>query len=153
WLDALKLPGVRPKIWIPSLYLGGLTLILAASAMALRDGPPWRVWLTVIVFTSFLGSVGQYSSPIWVTRVLDVSLKWPAFHDFMRDLGPLDDVDTTPIRRDGYLRDGDGSIYWWMTTVLPGFRQFRFPSKLLTFTSLALAALAGIGWDRVVAGR
>ena len=31
--------------------------------------------------------------------------------------------------------------------VLPGFRQFRFPAKLFTFTALGLAALAGIGWD------
>ncbi len=34
-----------------------------------------------------------------------------------------------------------------MTTVLPGFRQFRFPAKLFTFTALGLAALAGLGWD------
>ena len=34
-----------------------------------------------------------------------------------------------------------------MTTLLPGFRQFRFPAKLFTFTALGLAALAGMGWD------
>ncbi len=58
-----------------------------------------------------------------------------------------------PIRRDGCLRDGDGSIYWWLATFLPGFRQFRYPAKLFTFTSLALAALTGVGWDRLCAGR
>ena len=36
-----------------------------------------------------------------------------------------------------------------MTTLLPGFRQFRYPAKLFTFSSLALAALAGLGWDRL----
>ncbi len=61
----------------------------------------------------------------------------------------VDAPDDSLIRRDGFLRDGDGSIYWWMATFLPGFRQFRFPGKLFTFTSLALAALAGMGWDLV----
>ena len=50
------------------------------------------------------------------------------------------------------MRDGDGSIYWLVSTFLPGFRQFRFPAKLFTFTSLALAALAGLGWDGLRAG-
>ncbi len=65
----------------------------------------------------------------------------------LADIGRLDKLTDTPIRGDGYLRDGDGSIYWWLTTVLPGFRQFRFPAKLFTFTTFGLAALGGIGWD------
>ena len=40
-----------------------------------------------------------------------------------------------------------------MTTVLPGFRQFRYPAKLFTLTALAASALAGLGWDRLIAGR
>ena len=36
--------------------------------------------------------------------------------------------------RTAYLRDGDGGIYWLLATLLPGFRQFRFPAKLFTFT-------------------
>ena len=40
-------------------------------------------------------------------------------------------------------------MYWLMTNVLPGFRQFRFPAKLFTFTSLGVAVLAGLGWDRL----
>ena len=69
------------------------------------------------------------------------------------DLGPTDPADTTPIRMDGYLRDGDGGLYWWLATVLPGFRQFRFPAKLFTFTALGMAILAGLGWDRLAEGR
>jgi hypothetical protein len=153
WLDCIALPGVRPKIWIPSLYLGGLSLVLAASALAFRKGPPWRVWLSVIVLASALGSLGAYTSPIWWTRALAESVPWPPIQQLMRGLGPLDPADATPVRLDGYLRDGDGGIYWWMTTLLPGFRQFRFPSKLLTFTTLGLAALAGLGWDQLASGR
>jgi hypothetical protein len=36
---------------------------------------------------------------------------------------------------------------------LPGFRSFRYPPKLLVLWSLAVAALAGLGWDRLAAGR
>ena len=72
---------------------------------------------------------------------------------WLPEIGPLDPVASTPIRADGYLRDGDGGIYWWLTAVLPGFRQFRFPAKLFTFTALAISALAGLAWDRAAAGR
>jgi hypothetical protein len=77
----------------------------------------------------------------------------PALRDVLGDIGPLDPADVTPIRLDRYLRDGDGSIYWGLATILPGFRQFRFPAKLFTFTSLGFAALAGLGWDRLRRGR
>ncbi len=39
-----------------------------------------------------------------------------------------------------------------MATVLPGFRQFRYPAKLFTFTALGLAVLAGVGWDSLRSG-
>ncbi len=47
---------------------------------------------------------------------------------------------------------GNDSFYGLLTTVLPLFRLFRLPFKLLVFTSLALSALAGIGWDRMITG-
>src|SRR5439155_23256551 len=70
WMDTIRLPGTRPKIWVPSLYLGGLTLLLASSAVAIRRPMPWRVWLSVIVVVSLLGSLGQYTSPIGMARLL-----------------------------------------------------------------------------------
>ncbi len=153
WGDPLAVPGYRAKVWVPSLYLGGLTLILALSAIGFRNGSPWQTWLSVIVVLSALGSLGEFTSPIGISRHLAQIDGAASFEPLVRGLGPRDPNDTTAIRLDGYLRDGDGSIYWWMTTVLPGFRQFRFPSKLFTFTTLGLAALAGIGWDRLTAGR
>jgi hypothetical protein len=36
--------------------------------------------------------------------------------------------------------------------VLPGFGAFRYPSKLATFLTVAVAVLAGAGWDRATAG-
>jgi hypothetical protein len=148
WTDAVRLPWVRQKIWVPSLYLGSLGLVLALSALRLWRGPARQVWLSWILIVSLLGSLGPYTSPIWAARTLAATtgLRVP-------DIGPLDSQDATPIRLDGYLRDGDGSLYWWLTTVLPGLHQFRFPAKLFTFTSLAAAALAGIGWDTLRTSR
>ena len=152
WGDLLRMPGPPPNVWVPSLYIGVLTMVLAAGAFALRRGAPWRVWLSVIVVVSVVGSLGQYTSPIWATRALAAGTKSPAFDSLIHHLGPLDPEETSALRQDWYLRDGDGSIYWWLVTFLPGFRQFRYPAKLFTFTTLALAALAGIGWDSLREG-
>ena len=152
WGDLVSMPGIPPHVWVPSLYLGGMTIVLAAGAFALRRTSPWRAWVSVIFLVSLVGSLGQYTSPIWLTRVLAEGTKLPALQSLARELGPLDPEDAAAIRQDGYLRDGDGSIYWLMATFLPGFRQFRYPAKLFTFTSLGLAVLAGVGWDSIRAG-
>ncbi len=77
----------------------------------------------------------------------------PGLTRLLAELGPVNLPAELTIREDGFLKDGDGSIYWWMATFLPGFGRFRYPAKLFTFTSLALAALAGVGWDECCAGR
>ena len=175
WSELVRPPGSVAHVWVPSIYLGGLTLVLALGTLALRRAAPWRVWLTIIVLISVCGSLGEYTSPIWAVRALaegrrpfnrklpdhnpgpreitiDMAKVSPTFRPLIRELGPLDPDDTTPIRQDDFLRDGDGGLYWLMTTVLPGFRQFRYPAKLFTLTSLGLAALAGIGWDTLGRG-
>ncbi len=152
WGDLLSMPGGPARVWVPSLYIGILTVVLAAGALAFRRGSPWRVWLSVIAVVSVLASLGQYTSPIWSTRALATGTRWEPLQRLVAHLGPLDPDDTAALREDWYLRDGDGSFYWWLLTFLPGFRQFRYPAKLFTFTTLALAALAGIGWDSLRAG-
>ena len=143
WLALVPPSRSHDKIWAPSLYLGGLTLLLALGAFGFRDGPPWRGWLTAIAVVSLFASLGTYTSPIW----------WARFDpEFARSIGPHDPKNVTSIRLDGFLRDGDGGFYWFLSTVVPGFRQFRFPSKLLSFTALALAGLSGLGWDRLTRG-
>ena len=132
-----------PRIWVPSLYLGALPLVLALTGLGLRAATPCRAWLTAIAALSLLGAFGQYASPIWVARW---SPAWVA------SIGPHDPPEVAVIRHDGWLRDGEGSPYGLMALILPGFQEFRYPSKLLTFTALSLAGLAGIGWDRVVQG-
>jgi hypothetical protein len=153
WLDAVKLPGGRSEVWVPSLYLGGLTLVLACGALAMRQGPPWRAWLSVLAVVGLLASLGPFSSPLWAVRALAEATGLPPLRDLVQAVGPLDPVPTTPVRIDRFLRDGDGGIYGWLATVLPGFQQFRYPAKLYTLTAMGLAALAGLGWDSLRAGR
>ncbi len=69
-------------------------------------------------------------------------------------LGDHDPPGVTREQRDDQAPlDGDGSPYWLLTVALPGFGAFRYPGKLLTLTSLALTALAGMGCDKLLAGR
>lgn len=143
WMD-LIFAQLQHRIWVPSLYLGGLTAILGLGAFGFRGGPPWRAWMSMIAAVSLIGSFGEFSSPLTAARFV------PSLE---KSLGPLDLKQTNAVRLDGYLRNGDGSPYFLMSELLPGFSQFRFPSKLLTFTTLALAALGGLGWDRAVQAR
>ena len=152
WPDVIRLPGVHPRIWVPSLYLGGLTIVLALAPLSVRRGRRGRVWLSAIAVLSSLGGSGQYSSPIWATRAAVGITHLATLDRLTTGLGPPGDHGESAIRQDGFLKDGDGSVYWWMVTFLPGFRQFRYPAKLFTLTSLALAALGGSGWDLLRAG-
>jgi hypothetical protein len=108
-----------------SLYLGALPLMLALSAAGFRNGPPWRAWMTAVAILSFWMSLGEFAGPA----------RW--------------------LSGQSATSTGDDSFYGLLATILPGLRLFRFPFKLLVFTTLGLAALAGIGWDRLasVSGR
>ena len=141
WFSALPTPR-QAKVWVPTLYIGGLTLVLAIGTVGFRRGPSWRAWMSGVALLSLLLSFGEYTGPLY----------WARFAPSLTPLIGVHDTEKDPaLRFDRHLRDGDGSLYWIMATGLPGFRQFRFPSKLLTFTVLALSALAAGGFDRLLA--
>ncbi|HLH27782.1 MAG TPA: hypothetical protein VKW77_02635, partial [Acidimicrobiales bacterium] len=143
WLLALPSWFDEMKQWVPSLYLGGLTLVLAAAGGGLRKGPPWRPWLTAIVVVGSLAALGEYTSPLfWARKVPALAAR----------LGPPDDREVG-YRTDGALQDGDGGVYWLFTATLPVFRSFRYPAKLLVPVCLGAAGLAGLGWDDLSDGR
>ncbi len=142
WLNLVP-PTDNHKIWVDSLYLGAATLALALVGLGGRGAPPWRKWMMAIAALSLVASFGEFASPIWIARYVE---------PMARLIGPHDPSPTNSIRADGFLRDGDGSLYHLLSVVVPGFQQFRYPSKLLTLTTLALAVLAGYGWDRLEAG-
>ncbi len=120
---ASLLPPIDAHRPVPlSMYLGALPVLLAFGAAGFRNGPPWRRWMTAIAIVSLVASFGEFAG----------AARWLS----------LDATSST----------GDDSLYGLCMTTLPAFRLFRFPNKLLVLTSLALAALTGIGWDRLVAG-
>jgi hypothetical protein len=143
WLNALP-PKPNSRLWMPSLYMGGLTLVLASAGAGFRGGPPWRAWFTAVAIVSVLAALGYWASPVlWVRCVSGGEAL----------LGPIEPAFSWQVRTDGCLRDGDGSVYWLLVMALPGFRSFRYPPKLFVFAALAIAGLAGMGWDRLAAGQ
>jgi hypothetical protein len=143
WIRALP-PQWTDTIWEPTLYMGGLTIVLAVSAAGFRERAAWCRWLTVVAAFSLLAALGRFGSPVFWARCLTLG---------SRVLGPRDTFTLASTRSDGCLSDGDGGFYWLLSELLPGFRAFRFPCKTLTFTCLSLAGLAGAGWDRLTVGR
>ncbi len=143
WINALP-PKPNSRLWMPSVYLGGLTAVFAAAAVGFRGGPPWRAWLSAVAVVSLLAALGYYASPLLWARCV------PGWNSV---LGPIEPPFSWQVRNDGSLRDGDGGVYWFLASALPGFRSFRYPPKLLVFSALSVAGLAGLGWDRLVAGR
>jgi hypothetical protein len=142
WIQAIP-PADDREIWEPSLYVGGLTLLLALGAAGSREGHPWRAWLLAIAAIGLVASFGKFGGPLfWLRWIPGVASA----------LGPHDPLHSA-TRRDGSLNDGTSSVYVMLTALLPGLGLFRYPSKLLTFAAAAGAALAGLGWDDVAAGR
>ena len=140
WINALPPVGDH-QLWVDSLYLGGLPLALALVALGVR-GQPWRAWLAAVAVLGLAASLGKYASPLW----------WARSGPLASFVGPHDLPFGQP-RFDRHLSDGAGSPYAILSSLLPGFGSFRFPSKLLPLAMAALTALAGAGWDDVTAGR
>ena len=139
WIQLIPPEGDR-DLWEPSLYVGGLALVLGPGCGGVPGGPPWRPWLTAVAAVGLLASFGKFASPLWWFR-------W--FAVFASALGPHDPLVNAP-RTDAYLLDMVGSPYELLAALLPGFGLFRYPAKLFTLTAVAVSALAGLGWDELV---
>ena len=142
WIQVLPPRSDRER-WEPSLYVGGLTIVLALGASGFRGGPPWRPWLSAIAAIGLFASLGRFGGPLWF-------LRWVP--GLASTSGPHDPPFSVP-RPDPYLLDASGSLYSLLEALLPGFALFRYPAKLFTFTAVAIAGLAGLGWDEAVTGR
>ena len=145
WLQSIP-PAGQHEPWSLSLYLGGLTVGLALGGAVGRNGAsdsPWRTWLVLVAAVGLAASFGRHGSPLWWVR-------WCA------EARPLLGVMTPAIPTSASTRSsmtGSAVPYGVLTAILPGFAVFRYPGKLLTFTVLAVSALAGLGWDLLVGGR
>ncbi len=143
WLTALP-PTNDQNVWMTSIYLGGLTLLLAAGAIGKGGGSTGRGWMIGLAVVGILGGLGDHASPIFIARALPGG---------ETRFGTLEGTEPSLPREDGRLRDGDGGVYWFLSSALPGFRSFRYPGKLFIPGALGIAALAGMGFDGLVAGR
>jgi hypothetical protein len=143
WLTALP-PTNDHNVWMNSIYLGGMTTLLAMGAIGLRSGLAGRGWMIGLAMVGVLGGFGDYASPVFIARALPGG---------EARFGKLEGADPPLPREDGLLRDGDGGVYWFLSSALPGFRSFRFPGKLFIAASLGICALAGMGFDGLIAGR
>jgi hypothetical protein len=140
WLGMVP-PAGDHNYWAPSLYVGVLTVVFAFSAIWRRSAAPWLDWMTIIAVLGLAASFGKYGGPLW----------WARCGPLAATLGPHDPIHGM-ARSDPFLGDGIGSVYQFLIALLPGFGVFRYPSKLLTFFTVATAVLAGAGWDRATAG-
>lgn len=123
------------SVWTPTLYIGILPFLLALSSFRIRRGSQttsieiFRFILTWIVLLSLFAALGGFGT-VWVFR----TIKGLLF--------------SQPIPSTFNDRDPIGGLYWILNILIPKFSEFRYPAKLLTLTTLCLACLAGIGWDR-----
>jgi hypothetical protein len=127
WLSAL---GYEGNLWTASLYMGLAPVVLALSAWSIRRAAPVEVrfcsWMVVM---GIVGSLGMFG------------LAWLVGLAF----GGSELV---------HIGGEVGGLYWFLVTFLPGYVQFRYPTKLFPIASLGLAILAAYGWDRLwIAGK
>ena len=127
------------QVWTPSLYMGLYPALLAVLALLPSRRAPLSLdgiihnrrietvlaWLAAL---SILASFGGFGLG-WLLRI--------AFH--------ADGIS------EWRFQEGDPSwgVYWILAQILPGYSAFRYPAKAMTFGTLAIAILAGLGWDRL----
>ncbi len=137
------------RIWEPSLYCGALPVLLALAACGLRRAELWQRWLTITLLISLWGAMGPAGGPSWYFAKKPA----PVVSAGPDQPGAARDAKAAPANSQPRLREDmetpGGGLYWLMVQVLPGFSGFRYPAKLMTFVTVALAGLAAIGWDRL----
>jgi hypothetical protein len=113
------------QVWVPTLYFGFLPLVLALRALTYRRAPGVVIWLGAIVIVSLWLSLGKFGGVRWLYDDRQTAI-----------------VDPLELERgDRLFGDSDG-LYWFAEKTIPGFEQFRYPSKCLIFAAFGLAILA-----------
>jgi hypothetical protein len=140
WANALPPSGDHDP-WDSSIYLGCMIPLLAVIGVLDHRRVPGRIWLIVIAIFGLAAGLGKYGGPLW----------WLRFGPFASLIGTHDPLNGI-ARSAETPGDGFGSVYSILMILLPGFETFRYPGKFSVLLAAAIAALAGMGWDRVVHG-
>lgn len=125
--DWAPMERLETGLWVPTLYVGFPTLALACWGIAsLRDSR--ARWLSLLLLLMFWMALGKFGGPRWLFDP--------------RSGKPVDPLDTSSGVKAMY-GESDG-LYRIAEEVLPGFRAFRFPSKMLVLVALSLSLLSGL---------
>ncbi|MBX9656795.1 YfhO family protein [bacterium] len=121
------------SVWIPTLYFGFIPFAIAVASMRFWKGPSTQQWLTWMTLITLWLALGRFGGMTWL-------------------IDPSQNGLINPIHAERGTRlygNSDG-LYWLAENTIPGFKQFRYPSKLLVFVSLGLALLSGLGLDQLL---
>ena len=127
---------VERSIWIPTMYFGFIPFAFAISAMRIRSGSTTTRWLTWLTLMTVLLALGKFGGLRWIYDSTQTAI--------------LDPRNVEPGTR--FHGNSDG-LYWLAESTIPGFRQFRYPAKLLVFSALGMALLAAQGLSQITSLR
>ena len=125
WIDAI--PGSDVAFWVPSLYMGTVPFFLACLSMTFYRSSSRRVWISWIVVFALLASMGRFSVGYLI-----------------QSIGYWTGADYTQRVSSGW-----GGLYWFLTSIFPGYAMFRYPAKWLTVAAMGISVLSAYGWDRL----
>lgn len=125
WIDAL--PGSDVAFWVPSLYMGTVPFFLACLSLTFFRSNSRRVWISWIVVFALLASMGRLSVGYLI-----------------QSIGYWTGADYTQRVSSGW-----GGLYWFLTSIFPGYAMFRYPAKWLTVAAMGISVLSAYGWDRL----
>jgi hypothetical protein len=119
------------SVWTPTIYMGLAAIGFAGAGASLGRSGGRRTWLTWLAIAALWMSFGKFGGVRW-----------------MWNENALGARDPLTVERGVRLHGENDGLYWLAEQTVPGFGQFRYPSKLLVFTTCAVALLAGMGLDR-----
>jgi hypothetical protein len=121
---------IKSPDWHFTFYAGIVPFLLAVLMLRFRLRPVRNiryniriVWLSWLLVITLLGGIGYYG------------LGWLLTFGF--GIPPEQNPVSAPV----------GGVYWLMQVLIPGYIQFRYAPKLLTFAACPMAILAGYGFD------
>lgn len=120
------------SVWTPTIYMGLAAIAFAGLGASLAKSGGRRTWLTCLAIAALWMSFGKFGGVRW-----------------MWDENAFGASDPLTVERGVRLHGENDGLYWLAEQTIPGFGQFRYPSKLLVFTTCAVALLAGMGLDRI----
>ncbi|MDR2706174.1 MAG: hypothetical protein LBC02_10380 [Planctomycetaceae bacterium] len=117
---------IKSPDWHFTFYAGIVPFLLAVLMLRFRLQHARNiriVWLSWLLVIALLGGIGYYGLGWMLT--------------FCFGVPPEQNPVSAPV----------GGMYWLMQVLIPGYIQFRYAPKLLTFAACPMAVLVGYGFD------